>query len=90
MSPLPTPPHLHEEAPSALAMSFWTLVVFTLGLIVAFVVVASINPIDSPVIGGAIVLLAVLWALHARSVRAHRAEIARDPRFHAARERRGY
>ena len=90
MSPLPTPPHLNEEAPSALAMSFWTLVVFTLGLIVAFVVVASINPIDSPVIGVALVVLAVLWAVHVRSVRAHREEIARDPRFHAARERRGY
>jgi hypothetical protein len=89
MSSFPTPQHLHD-APRALALSFWTLVVFSLGMVVAFAVVASVDPVASPLIGGAILVLAVLWGVHVRSVRSHRAEIASDPRFHAARERRGF
>jgi hypothetical protein len=89
MSPLPVPRHL-RGAPRALAQSFWILVISTLGFVIAFVVVASIDPVASPVIGGTIVVLMAMWALHLRAVRAHRIEISRDPAFRHARERRGF
>ena len=86
---LPSPPHL-DKAEKTLAQSFWVLVAFSLAVITAFVVTASINPIEAPVFGVALVVLAVLWAVHALDVRAHRAELLRDPDFKHARERRGF
>ncbi|MCW3013523.1 MAG: hypothetical protein JWO02_615 [Solirubrobacterales bacterium] len=84
-----TPRHL-PEAPTGLIQAFWVFVVLTLGLMVAVVIVARVDPFGAPVIGVAIAVLSVLWGLHVRAAHVHRAEIERDVAFRRARERRGF
>ena len=95
MSHLPVPRHLHVPhhvpgPPAGLVQAFWTLTIATLLMVVAFVVMGSIDPIQAPIVGVLLVTLTVLWALHVRATHAHHDEIERDIAFRKARERRGF
>jgi hypothetical protein len=76
--------------PTVLVQAFWVLVVLSLSLAVAVVVVASVDPVRAPVIGVSIVVLSVLWGLHAEAAHVHRADIQQDSALRRAYERRGF
>jgi len=69
--------------------TFW---VFALGAILAylfFMVLGAFDPGDAAGVTIAVVILALLWILHAWAGR-RRAKDTRDPRLVEARERRGF
>jgi VIT1/CCC1 family predicted Fe2+/Mn2+ transporter len=81
--------HTERRVSRIVSESFWTAVALTLGLVAFFLVAGGSAAMTAPVIVSALVLF-VLWALHARSVRRHAVEVHRDERWRHARERRGF
>jgi hypothetical protein len=69
--------------------SFWAAVALTIGLLTFFLVAGGPSIVTWQVTTAALVLL-VLWALHARSVRRHVDDVHADERWRHARERRGF
>ena len=69
---------------------FWLLVIGLVWLMGFVALTGSWDPSTAPAAGVAVAALAALWAAHAVAEHRHHAEIERDPRMRADRERRGF
>lgn len=82
--------HRARDTVEVLRAAFW---VFALGVIAVFAFFAGLGAIsfgDALGVSIAVVVLAVLWVLHAMLERRHREEIEHDPRLHRQQQRRGF
>jgi uncharacterized membrane protein YczE len=93
MSALPPHPHSIRDAERTLVRtlveSLWALVALALGMLAFFALAVGPTVLTRPAAVGTVVL-AVLWGLHARSVRHHPEALHSDERWRRARERRGF
>jgi fatty acid desaturase len=69
---------------------FWVAVIALIGLFVFLAALGAFNPLDAVGLTAVIVVLLVLWLIHAWTLRVHHAEVSNDPRLKSARERRGF
>ena len=69
---------------------FWLLVIGLVWLMGFFALTGSWDPASAPTAGIVVAVLCALWATHALIGHRHHAEIERDPRTRADRERRGF
>jgi membrane protein YdbS with pleckstrin-like domain len=89
-----TPPEPRRPTPLqavaiAVRQAFWVIAAGVIACYAFFAALGAFAPGDVGGITIAVVVLAVLWAIHAWSER-HRRAHERDPRLTAARERRGF
>ena len=69
---------------------FWLLVIGMVCLMGFLLLTGSWTPSSAPAAGWATGGLLALWAAHAYVTHRHHADIERDPRLRADRERRGF
>jgi fatty acid desaturase len=69
---------------------FWTLVIFTLALLLGGLMLSPGALLSSPVFVVIFGACLGLWCLHAVQVYTHREELRHDVASHRARERRGF
>jgi hypothetical protein len=70
--------------------AFWLLVIGMVWLLGFFVLTGSWDPASAPAAAAVMGGLCALWAAHAAVEHRRHAEIQRDPRMRADRERRGF
>lgn len=70
--------------------SLWTADAMLIGLLVFFIVVGAMNPLESLPLAVALVALLGLWVVHALSVRRAGTDIPLAPESRRIRERRGF
>jgi hypothetical protein len=73
---------------SGLSESFWTADAMLIGLLVFFIVIGAMNPLDSLPLAVVLLTLLGLWAIHAVSMRRTAGPLEPDSR--RIRERRGF
>jgi uncharacterized membrane protein (DUF485 family) len=73
---------------AAMSESFWILLLSLVVLFTFFVALGAFSPREAVGITVAVVVMAVLWVVHAVWVSRH--SDGRDPRAISARERRGF
>jgi hypothetical protein len=84
-----TPGRTRSRLIGSVSESFWTADAMLIGLLVFFIVVGAMDPLDSLPLAMVLFVLLGLWVAHALSVR-HGGSSPLEPSSRRIRERRGF